>query len=265
MIRNIGALLVKGVPPRDIFTQHMAKYKIPTDQLKDYQTSMHWEALSKRKDISAPSCATCHGNHGATPPQASSVTAVCGTCHALVQDLYKASPHQAAFTAMGAAGCVTCHQNHAVKRPDEEFLGGKNSICSTCHDADSQGGKTSAAMYQGIRELDSSLKRAEAILTQARLAGMEVSEPLLKLDEGKERLVKARVAVHNFRIEAVRTPVGEGQKIAEESYRAGEEAMSERSFRRKGLGVSLAAIFITLCGLWLAVRSIEKKADGPAV
>ena len=30
MIRNIGALLVKGVPPRDIFTQHMAKFTSPT-------------------------------------------------------------------------------------------------------------------------------------------------------------------------------------------------------------------------------------------
>jgi TPP-dependent pyruvate/acetoin dehydrogenase alpha subunit len=30
MIRNIGALLVKGVPPRDIFTQHMARYTSPT-------------------------------------------------------------------------------------------------------------------------------------------------------------------------------------------------------------------------------------------
>jgi len=30
MIRNIGALLVKGVPPRDVFTQHMAKYTSPT-------------------------------------------------------------------------------------------------------------------------------------------------------------------------------------------------------------------------------------------
>jgi TPP-dependent pyruvate/acetoin dehydrogenase alpha subunit len=30
MIRNIGALLVKGVLPRDIFTQHMAKYTSPT-------------------------------------------------------------------------------------------------------------------------------------------------------------------------------------------------------------------------------------------
>ena len=30
MIRNIGALLVKDVPPRDIFMQHMAKYDSPT-------------------------------------------------------------------------------------------------------------------------------------------------------------------------------------------------------------------------------------------
>jgi len=30
MIRNIGSLLTKGVKPRDIFTQHMAKYTSPT-------------------------------------------------------------------------------------------------------------------------------------------------------------------------------------------------------------------------------------------
>ncbi len=30
MIRNIGALLVKGVAPRDVFMQHMAKYDSPT-------------------------------------------------------------------------------------------------------------------------------------------------------------------------------------------------------------------------------------------
>jgi TPP-dependent pyruvate/acetoin dehydrogenase alpha subunit len=30
MIRNIGSLLVRGVKPRDVFTQHMAKYTSPT-------------------------------------------------------------------------------------------------------------------------------------------------------------------------------------------------------------------------------------------
>jgi len=30
MIRNIGALLVRGFKPRDILTQHMARYTSPT-------------------------------------------------------------------------------------------------------------------------------------------------------------------------------------------------------------------------------------------
>ena len=49
MIRNIGALLVKGVPPRDIFTQHMAKYTSPT-QGKD--GTSHFGDLKKRHVVS---------------------------------------------------------------------------------------------------------------------------------------------------------------------------------------------------------------------
>jgi len=42
--------------------------QIPTNQFAEYRTSVHWEAMSKRGDLSAPSCASCHGNHGAKPP-----------------------------------------------------------------------------------------------------------------------------------------------------------------------------------------------------
>jgi TPP-dependent pyruvate/acetoin dehydrogenase alpha subunit len=49
MIRNIGALLVKGVPPRDIFTQHMAKYTSPT-QGKD--GTSHFGDLTERHIVS---------------------------------------------------------------------------------------------------------------------------------------------------------------------------------------------------------------------
>ncbi|MGB8541214.1 MAG: thiamine pyrophosphate-dependent dehydrogenase E1 component subunit alpha [Candidatus Acidiferrales bacterium] len=49
MIRNIGALLVKGVPPRDIFTQHMAKYTSPT-QGKD--GTSHFGDLQVRHIVS---------------------------------------------------------------------------------------------------------------------------------------------------------------------------------------------------------------------
>ena len=49
MIRNIGALLVKGFKPRDIFTQHMAKYTSPT-QGKD--GTSHFGDLKMRHVVS---------------------------------------------------------------------------------------------------------------------------------------------------------------------------------------------------------------------
>ena len=49
MIRNIGALLVKGFKPRDIFTQHMAKYTSPT-QGKD--GTSHFGDLKDRHVVS---------------------------------------------------------------------------------------------------------------------------------------------------------------------------------------------------------------------
>jgi TPP-dependent pyruvate/acetoin dehydrogenase alpha subunit len=50
MIRNIGALLVRGVPPRDILTQHMARHTSPT-QGKD--GTSHFADL-KSRHIVAP-------------------------------------------------------------------------------------------------------------------------------------------------------------------------------------------------------------------
>jgi hypothetical protein len=41
----------------------------PTNQFVEYQGSVHGQALLKRGDVSAPNCASCHGNHGAKPPQ----------------------------------------------------------------------------------------------------------------------------------------------------------------------------------------------------
>ncbi|HXU21840.1 MAG TPA: thiamine pyrophosphate-dependent dehydrogenase E1 component subunit alpha [Verrucomicrobiae bacterium] len=49
MIRNIGSLLVKGFKPRDIFTQHMAKYTSPT-QGKD--GTSHFGDLKTRHVVS---------------------------------------------------------------------------------------------------------------------------------------------------------------------------------------------------------------------
>ena len=236
---------------------HMAKYKLSTAQFQEYRKSVHWEALAQRGDLSAPSCASCHGNHGAAPPQVQSVAAVCGVCHTLFEDLYNKSPHQPVFASMGMGGCVVCHSNHEIVKPSDQMLAGDHAVCSQCHEATSAGGAAATEMAGLIGGLNTALNRSDAILERARQSGMEVSEALLRQREGREALVKARVAVHSFQASSVSKPVGEGLTISKETYLAGENALKERKFRRIGLAFSLLTIVVTLAGLKLAIRSFE--------
>ena len=237
---------------------YMAKYKIPTNQFAEYRQSVHWAALAQRGDLSAPSCASCHGNHGATPPAVSSVAAVCGTCHALIEDLYNKSPHQAAFTAEGKAGCVTCHGSHGVRTPSPAMLAGDQAVCARCHVPTSIGGKAAVRMAGMINGLSAALKDSDAVLQRAASSGMEVSEALLREQEAKEFLVKSRVAVHTASLAAIGQSVDAGLAAAAQTRRAGEDALRERDHRRIGLAVSLIAILITIGGLWLALRAVER-------
>jgi predicted CXXCH cytochrome family protein len=244
--------------------EHMAKYKLPTDQFPGYRKSVHWEALTKRGDLSAPSSASCHGNHGARPPELESVAAVCGTCHVMMQELYTKSPHQPVFAAMGAGGCVACHSNHEIHEPTAAMLSGPNAVCAQCHDATSVDGMA-AEVGRDVNGLEKAIQRSDKILATAQQSGMEVSEALLRQREAKEDLVKAAVAVHAFQNAAVHKPIEEGLKITVGTYKAGTAALTERRVRRLGLLVSLVAIALTILGLWLAIRTIENRAGAPAV
>lgn len=240
---------------------HMAKYKIETNQFSQYRNSVHWAAVAKRGDLSAPTCASCHGNHGATPPQVASVSAVCGTCHVVQENLYDQSPHKAAFASMGQGGCTVCHGNHEILKPTEAMLAGSGAVCSNCHDDASTGGKTASQMAGMLNRLRTELDRADAALTRARDSGMEISEAQMRQLEGREALIKAQVAVHAFQLAAVEKPVKEGLAIAAEGSRAGAQALKERDTRRFGLGVFLIAALISMAGLWTAIRTIESRPE----
>jgi predicted CXXCH cytochrome family protein len=242
---------------------HMQPYKIATNQFAEYRTSVHWEALSKGGDLSAPNCASCHGNHGAAPPQVASVAEVCGACHVLFEEMYNKSPHQPVFAAMGGGGCTICHSNHGIRKPDIRMLAGTGSVCAQCHEANSPGGAAAAQMAGLLASLDAALNQSDAVLKRARDSGMEVSEPVLRQMEGREALVKARVAMHAFQVTAVSQPVEQGLAVAAETRRAGEKALQDRDSRRVGLALSLITILVTMAGLWMAIRSLEKAPAVP--
>jgi hypothetical protein len=105
------------------------------------------------------------------------------------------------------------------------------------------------------------LNQADAVLSTAEKSGMEVSEALLNQRDGREQLVKARVAVHAFQTAAVSADVDKGLAIAATTRKTGEDALRERGVRRIGLGVSLLAILATIAGIWLVIKSIERSQD----
>ncbi len=238
---------------------YMSSYKIPTNQFELYKKSVHAEALANG-DTSAPTCNTCHGNHGAAPPGVSSVENVCGTCHVVNQQLFEKSPHQAAFTAMGLPGCVQCHSNHEILKPTDAMLGvGPKATCVMCHASGDKGYAGAQQMAGGIARFKTFYQRAEDILNTAERSGMEVSTAKVELTSAHETLIKARVAVHAFDPERVTKLTDQGTEIAKKAYQAGVEALHERDYRRKGLAVSLIFVLLAIIGLYLKIRQMESR------
>jgi hypothetical protein len=240
---------------------YMQGYGIPTDQYVSYNRSVHHDAMTVGGDLSAPTCPTCHGNHGAAPPGIDSVKNVCANCHVFQAQMYDQSTHKAAFQSDGLPGCVVCHSNHAVLRPTDAKLGaGPEAVCMRCHKPGDTCDLARAKMLQDLTQLDGAVKAADRMLGIAESSGMEVSEARTEQDQARDFLTKARVTIHSFKTELVEQDIQAGLEIAAKTQAEGQAALAERDRRRRGLGLSLGIILVVLLGLRLYIRQIENSA-----
>jgi len=245
-------------------TEHMKGYDLPTDQFATYRASLHFQALAAG-NLAAPSCATCHGNHGAAPPGVASVERVCGTCHLFQEQLFDRSPHKPVFDAMQMASCVTCHSNHRIDPTSDAMVGtGEKSLCLNCHVEGDAGFTTASQMHDALTRLDQQLAQVDEVLDHATRAGMQISEARIVQANAKEKLIKARVQVHAFAPGEVDTIIREGLQLANQAHQAGQQALDELAFRRKGLALSLLAIAFVVLSLWLVLRELERRQAAKA-
>ena len=232
---------------------------LPTHQFADYQKSVHYAALTKGHDLSAPTCNDCHGNHGAAPPGVSSVANVCGTCHAAFAQKFATSVHKEIFDK----GCVECHSNHAVLKPSDEMLGvNGHGICAPCHsaaDKTDKGALAAVAMRADIERLKTGLEQTGALILRVKNAGIEVSEQQLALREANTKLTLARTEMHGFEPTTVTPIIADGLALVATVDKAGQRGVSELRFRRRGLFVSLGAILVVVVALGLKVRQIDRR------
>jgi predicted CXXCH cytochrome family protein len=239
--------------------EYMSGYKIPTDQLPKYMTSVHAEALYKKLDLSAPTCNDCHGNHGAAPPGAASVANVCGTCHVRQSELFQKSPHQPVFDGLGIGDCLACHKNHDIVHPTDMMLGNdKAAVCTACH-TEGDGFDAAGRMRLAISSLDEQIRSADEILDRGTRLGMEVSRVKFDLNEARNHLIDARVVVHGVSPDLLDTAVKPGVEIANRAHEQGLQALADAAFRRRGLALSLIVIGLAILAIYLKVRDIERQ------
>jgi predicted CXXCH cytochrome family protein len=241
--------------------QYMAEYKIRTDQVEKYTRSVHGEMLLVKRDLSAPACNSCHGNHGAFPPGVASIAEICGQCHANNTAFFVKSPHRAAFAKLGLPECVTCHSNHEIQRTSDSMIGGQDgAVCRRCHEPGSTGYDGAVKMHDAIEQLKTVMTGTEAMLTKASAMGMEVSEEQYTYREDvRPQLIKVRTDTHLGDPKAVVDAAQEGIKAATASEVAAKATLGEAQARRRNLLIPLALIVLVMVLLYAKLRQLERQ------
>jgi hypothetical protein len=251
---NVPALCAKCHSDKDL----MAPYGIPTDQLDLYRQSVHGHALLDKQDFRAPTCATCHGTHGATPPGVAEVANVCGNCHGATQDHYQKSAH--AQGGDSAPRCVTCHGQHAVNPPtDAALVSAEPQHCGTCHAPDSAEGKVAQAMYDAFDSTTRAYDDAEQSIKSAQQLGMLVTQQEGELQKANTGIITARAAQHTLDGDAVVKTLEEARMTADGAKAGAEAAIAQSILRRRAMVIAVAAIALTIVALYLLKRQLDRR------
>ena len=104
-----------------------------------------------------------------------------------------------------------------------------------------------------------SVDKSSEILSRAEREGMEVSRPKFDMKEATDALTHARVLIHSSSPDEIDKIVAPGLAASAKGYQAGLSALAERSFRRKGLAVSLVFILFLAVLVYLKVKQIESR------
>jgi len=264
----------------------MESYNIRTDQYEQYEASFHGQLLLEEQDVRAPTCASCHGSHGAKPPTSAEVVNVCGKCHTATEDLYEESLH--ARIGDNAPKCWTCHGTHDVFKTDESmfihheaqeeqhcgtchlddqsfrmdkvrFERKEDRRCDTCHHEGSRIMRQILGIHTALAEASQAYQEAEESIKQAGALGMIVTEAEGKLAEARTHLVSARAAVHTTKLPIVSKLTDDALASAGVAQEMAAEKLDENLFRRLSMSVSIVIILLIMTVLVFLKRDLDRQ------
>ena len=240
-------------------TDLMKKYNLSSSALEEYSKSVHGEALLKKKDLGAPACNDCHGNHGAMPPGITSISHVCGTCHASNMEYFNTTKMARAFDEQDFHGCEQCHGYHAVLKPNDEMIGiGKESKCIDCHTEGDEGYTVSKKIYSSLTQLKNKYDAANAKYLEVRQKGMNDVEIGFQLQDAKA-LIQSRTLIHTFDSIKVGAKAKEGIDISNKASLLAQKEIDEYYTRRNGFAIATLAFLVFIIALYFKIKDKEKN------
>ena len=233
----------------------MQEYKLPTDIITQYKSSYHAYMVFEKGDLSAPTCVTCHGSHGATPPGTKEVGEVCGKCHGRQHELFGKSPHAEAAAAGLFNECVSCHGNHGIQKASVELFA---KACVQCHAKDPKQLQLRDDIAGLIHRTQNDYSNAVTVVHDATVRGLATDDEQLLLQEARTQVTQLEAMQHLLAVDQLQ-PVG---KRSDEIVKLtlADVADLERTERWKQHALKPIWVFLAFMAIvfWAKRRQLEQ-------
>jgi hypothetical protein len=250
----------------------MERHGLPADTIDRFRSSVHGRALIEEQSRGAPSCADCHGSHGAAPPGVREIVQVCGHCHESTREGYRKSPHYSSREMSCAAcheeksadydrsGCTACHGAHEISRSGTWMYEGNDvGRCGHCHREEADASKeVTEAILEGRARLEHAMNETLRDLKGAKEVGLFLEHENVYLLESRRALVSVQPLSHSLDAAAITRHLDDGLKRQDrtrEMLVKKRKILRDRRLLLTGL-VALLALFAGL--LAVKLRSIRR-------
>ena len=236
----------------------MGEYKLPYNTLEEYASGVHGKTLLEKNDRSAPSCAGCHGNHGAAPPGVTEVRNVCGKCHINSETYFVKSPHFEAMKKKKMSQCTSCHQHHSINYPEVSMF---DQVCANCHVPNSGAYKRGQQIKALILEAKEQIDKAKELIGKAKLKGLDVSEYETQLEQANTDMLQVEPVTHTLLLSEVEPITNAARTVAGDISSSVHNYLESLHMRKVGLGIVWLFIFFVVVALYLKVKRADEEYE----
>jgi predicted CXXCH cytochrome family protein len=234
----------------------MEKYDLDSSVVESYRNSVHGRALEEGKSA-APTCTSCHGVHGATPPGVGDIDKVCGACHEQTRLAFMSGPHYQGMLEAGIPECASCHSNHAIQRHDIESM---QALCADCHGEDSEQAVLGDKISALVKNANEETRDAEKLVMEGERAALDVEDHLSRVEEARTYLTETQPLIHTVSLEEIDHQTRRARSIAEEVEHELYEKLDRRT-AHLGLVIFWFYLLMTLVILYNYRRRLVTKRE----